>query len=124
MTALSEKFYILFHTLKCTVLYTIYSLYYTIIPYYTSLHSYSLLIDATEGSSMKFRFHYKPIWNEILSIVSRDSRIIAVSSEYVLSELLTALIDFLRGARSLLYTIGKFLLLNHILYIRICFIPS
>ena len=68
---------------------------------------------------MKFRFHYKPIWNEILSIVSRDSRIIAVSSEYVLSELLTALIDFLRGARSLLYTIGKFLLLNHILYIRI-----
>jgi hypothetical protein len=56
---------------------------------------------------MKFRFSYLPLWREIMSIVSREGRGLAACSEHVLSELLTALVDFLHGARQFIRTDGK-----------------
>jgi hypothetical protein len=56
---------------------------------------------------MAFRFSYLPLWKEIMSIVSREGRGMATCSEHVLSELLTALVDFLHGARQFIRTDGK-----------------
>lgn len=72
-----------------------------------------------ENSSVQlaFRFSYLPLWEEIMRILSRGGRDVAVASEHQLSELLTAMIDFLHGAREFIRTdgtcMGKILIWLH-----------
>jgi len=61
---------------------------------------------ANHNNRMKFRFNYLPIWRDIMNIISRDGRGTAVCSEQILSELLTAMVDFLHGARQYIRTDG------------------
>ena len=72
--------------------------------YYCSLPSGA---DAS-ANQLTFRFNYLPLWTEILKIVNRESREVAASSEHVLSDYLTAMVDFLHGARQYIRTDGKF----------------
>jgi len=59
------------------------------------------------ANQLTFRFSYLPLWTEILKIVNRESREVAASSEHVLSDYLTAMVDFLHGARQYIRTDGK-----------------
>ena len=60
------------------------------------------------ANQLTFRFSYLPLWTEILKIVNRECREVAASSEHVLSDYLTAMVDFLHGARQYIRTDGKF----------------
>lgn len=57
---------------------------------------------------LTFRFSYLPLWTEIIRILSRGGRDVAVASEHQLSDLLTAMVDFLHGARQFIRTEGTY----------------
>jgi hypothetical protein len=65
-------------------------------------------LDGSPGKpTLTFRFSYLPLWQEIMSIISRDGRGAAVCSDHLLSELLTATVSLLHGARQYIRTDGE-----------------
>lgn len=62
---------------------------------------------ASDQPTLTFRFSYLPLWQDIMGIVSRDGRGAAICSDHLLSELLTALVALLHGARQYIRTDGE-----------------
>jgi hypothetical protein len=59
---------------------------------------------ASASYQLRFRFRYQPLWQDIMAIIGRLDRDKAVASEHLLSELLTAQLELLHGARNFLLT--------------------